>query len=1037
MKYRNSFMSNLLATTIICGAAGIATPAFAQDSEQEAAPTSVAPTADQADTDEDGNTVTVTGTIFRRTTRETISPLTVLSADTLRERGINTTEEAINRLSANNGGSMPNAWNATGNFAQGASGVSLRGLTTNSTLLLFDGNRNAYYPLADDGTRNFVDLNTIPNGVIERIEVLRDGASSTYGADAIAGVVNVITRRQITGFHANLSAGTSEHGDSGEIRADFQAGIGDLEDQGFNFYVAGEYQQNDQLMARDRGRLYNTSDLSWLCGVSNGLNPALIGNPAVQRYPAGSTVCRTNSIANGIQFDGTYGGVGTTTVPVVRATGASTAFGTRDEFMTGQASIAGSRYELLNQAAGCQGLTSIQLTPAQLQTNAVTGNAGGTAAANGIVCQQDPRYEWGVISPEIQRFGVTARATARITDDIEAYAMFNYYQSKVFYTGAPNAYRVNSPAGGIGFSTANLALPVYVCPQVVGCTAVNGVLNPNNPYAALGQTARLIGRYDRPTENETLSRSYRAAAGVSGSFADVWQFNVDVSASRVDLQRTSRNYIYAQHLIDVIGNGSFNFVNMAANSEEIREYLTPENVNDSKSELFNAQANVSRPVAQLPGGPLMIGVGASARYEAVDNPSGNPVDDGNPYERYFVLNGTGFSGSRWVYSGYGEISAPILPELELSLSGRYDSYSSGQHAFSPRAGIKVTPIPQVAFRGSWSRGFRIPSFAEANGLPTTGYITLTPDADFAAAHGGNAYGTAAYSLGLTSIGTPGLRPERSRNITFGVVVQPLPWLSATVDYFDIKKTNVISGANYEPALEEYYANNGVCTTPGLTCIAGAPDPAFPNALPLLQFIQYGFENSAEQRSRGIDFSLEARIPLINGVRLITSVDATRLIELSQTFADGSHQRYDDTLGPYQITSASGSPRWRGTWQNTLDFGNARITATTYYTSGYGMEAEDAGGERHGVCEDNVGAPIASYRDSTTPVVCRTKAYISTDLSASIDVGEQFTFYVNILNVFGDNAPYDPTTYGGYNYNPAWAQSGVLGRYFRAGVRARF
>ncbi|WP_163609208.1 Plug domain-containing protein, partial [Klebsiella pneumoniae] len=82
----------------------------------------------------------------------------------------------LQRLAANNGPTLTNSFSANGAFAGGASGISLRGLTTNSTLVLFDGLRAAYYPLADDATRNFVDLNTIPDDIVDRVEVLKDGA---------------------------------------------------------------------------------------------------------------------------------------------------------------------------------------------------------------------------------------------------------------------------------------------------------------------------------------------------------------------------------------------------------------------------------------------------------------------------------------------------------------------------------------------------------------------------------------------------------------------------------------------------------------------------------------------------------------------------------------------------------------------------------------------------------------------------------------------------------------------------------------------
>ena len=156
---------------------------------------------------------------------------------------------------------------------------------------MFDGLRSAVYPLADDGFRNFVDINTIPESIVDRVEVLQDGASANYGADAIAGVVNVIVKRQIEGLHLNGSYGISQRGDAGEKRFDATVGYGSLADQGFNVYVNAEYQNNDGSNMRDPGYPFNTADQSKICGQSI--------------YTSGTT-CGIHNILNGIQANGTY-----------------------------------------------------------------------------------------------------------------------------------------------------------------------------------------------------------------------------------------------------------------------------------------------------------------------------------------------------------------------------------------------------------------------------------------------------------------------------------------------------------------------------------------------------------------------------------------------------------------------------------------------------------------------------------------------------------------------------------------------------------
>ena len=198
----------------------VATPAFAQSASAGAGQAAAAQpgvASAQVDSPDDkaqNNDIVVTGSLFRRTNTETPSPVSVLTADDLQKRGLQTVQAAIQSISSNNGPALTNSFTANGAFAGGASAVSLRGLTTDSTLVLFDGLRAAYYPLADDGVRNFVDLNTIPDEIVERIDILKDGASSTYGADAVAGVVNIITKKQVTGIHLTAESGITERGDA-------------------------------------------------------------------------------------------------------------------------------------------------------------------------------------------------------------------------------------------------------------------------------------------------------------------------------------------------------------------------------------------------------------------------------------------------------------------------------------------------------------------------------------------------------------------------------------------------------------------------------------------------------------------------------------------------------------------------------------------------------------------------------------------------------------------------------------------------------
>ena len=132
-------------------------------------------------------------------------------------------------------------------FAAGASGISLRGLGAASTLVLMNGRRMAPYGLADDGQKQFSDLNVIPADAVDRIEILKDGASAIYGSDAIAGVVNVILRKDFQGTTIRGTAGTSRYWDGETINVAATHGMGNLDTDKYNLLGSIEYKKIDEI----------------------------------------------------------------------------------------------------------------------------------------------------------------------------------------------------------------------------------------------------------------------------------------------------------------------------------------------------------------------------------------------------------------------------------------------------------------------------------------------------------------------------------------------------------------------------------------------------------------------------------------------------------------------------------------------------------------------------------------------------------------------------------------------------------------------
>lgn len=1024
MKKSNFFKLKMSVAPVVLGVALVSAPASAQNAPADGD----AVATDEGTVASEEGTIVVTGSILRRTNAETASPVSVLSADTLEKRGINTVAEAVQRLSANGAGTITQGWNTGSNFATGANAVSLRGLTVQSTLTIFDGLRMAPYPLADDGHRNFVDLNTIPNSIIQEIQVLRDGASSTYGADAVAGVINVITKKQIKGLHLNGSAGISEHGDAAEQRIDATWGYGDLNDQGFNFYVNAEYQRQDALRAADRGYPFNTSNLHNVCNADG-----LCLNDG-----------RLNSVYTNNLGRVTFNGLFATQVPVIRSVdGAGTV-----------APGADGIYHLMNAAAGCRDLTAVTV-PVTNPTSIYTGS---------VMCMRDNRAAYGQLQPEQERLGFSGRFTARVGDRAEFYAAANYYQVKTETTGTPSALSGNlPPPNPAGFlQPTNLYLPAYICSTGVGnrlmlntgCDASNGVLNPQNPYAASGNRAQIAATYDRARIIQSKSRALRGAIGINGSFGDDWGYQVEATASQVQLDIDQHNYVIPQRLWNLIAQGRYNFMDPSANSQETRDYIAPLNSTRSTSDLWQASATLTKELFELPGGPLGVAAGVSYRHESINNPSANPENLTSPYDRYFVANAVGAVGSRNVKSAFYEVSAPIIDMVELSASGRYDDYSSGQSNFSPKFGVKFKPIDQLLLRGTWSKGFRIPSFNEAYGLPTTGYVQFTVqcgtdaapgrDAAFCRAHSpdgtianANTYARNATSVGLTSVGNAALDPEKSTSWTLGAVFEPIRNVSFTIDYWNIKVKGIIGGADYSPVYAAYYANNGTVNVPGIDGVTpGTPDIAFPNALPHIGFIQYSFQNNDSQKVSGIDLGANVQFPLTDSVTFTSGFEASYLIKFAKTI-NGVEQRYDGTLSPCDVTSCSGSPKWRGSWQNTIEVNDFTASLTAYYTSGYDLASIDYDGVK-GDCEASIGASVVAYPNTTVPVLCKAKPTWNVDFATSYKINDKFTIYANVLNVFGIKAPFEPSAaYNIFQFNPAWAGPNIMGRYFRLGAKVDF
>ena len=878
---------------------------------------------DQSQNTKQLQTITVTGSALPRVDTETPSPVTVITAQQIARSGYTTISDVVRSISADNSGSIPNAF--TNGFAAGSSGVALRGLTVNSTLVLIDGQRAASYALSDDGQRSFVDLNTIPLAAVERIEVLKDGASSLYGADAIAGVVNIILRPSYQGVEGTADVGNSQHGGGFTKKATFMAGAGDLDKDRYNAYFSVQYEKDNPIWTRDRGFPYNTDDLSSI----GGPNPEVPGNNT------GSTV---GSITN-------------------PATG------------------------LLQPLSNC--------TP---NTHLVTTSGGS-------YCGQSLVNQYTQFQPEMEQGGIYGRFTVKINDTTKAYLSASYMQAKTWTVLQPTQIQNSTPN-----NTNNITLPVG---------------NPSNPFDAPAPINYAFGDIPRGTNYD--NHNVRLVGGVQGVMGE-WNYNTTATLNHTWLNTDQFGYVSYNALINAINNGTYNFANPSSNSSAIRATLAPGYAKTSTSDLDSLDFNASRSLFDLPGGPAGLALGAQVRHEAQDDPTLNPN-----FEFQGLGNAT-TKGSRDVAGVYGEFDMPLLESLEADVSGRFDHYSDVGNNFSPKIGLKWKPLDWVAIRGTYSKGFRAPSFAENGSSSAQGFVTITPPDSFQALHGGNAYSSTPYSISEYTLANHNIKPEKASNFTFGVVLQPTSWLNASVDYYNIRKNNVITGPDYGSALAAYWANGG--TVPGVTITPDLADPQHPGALARPAVLTGEYINANSLKTTGVDVDIQGHWDF-GSVKYITELQGTQIFQWKMILPGGIVQSYVGTQGPYNLSSGAGTPRTKGSWSNTVMYGPLTVTGTLYYTSGYQEIAEDVG-VGPGSCLFYNAAGTAFM-----PSNCRVGSFYDFDLTGSYNINDHLAITASLFNVFDRKAPFDPANYAANNYNPTYTQSGVVGRFWNVGVKVKF
>ncbi len=231
--------------------------------------------------------VTITGSNLKRVDAESASPVQVVSRMEIEQSGASTVAEVLSNLTSNDHGAISDL-GGTNSWASGATGVSLRNLGVNSTLVLLNGRRLSAYGFADGLQANFVNIDSIPSDVIERVEILKDGASAIYGSDAVAGVINIITRKDFRGVGVKAVAQQSLERSflARDRKASVTGGMGSLDMDGYNAFAHLELYKRGSYTDRDVRPLL----ADWFIRMNpdrNALSTGSVPGNYVGRYPAG------------------------------------------------------------------------------------------------------------------------------------------------------------------------------------------------------------------------------------------------------------------------------------------------------------------------------------------------------------------------------------------------------------------------------------------------------------------------------------------------------------------------------------------------------------------------------------------------------------------------------------------------------------------------------------------------------------------------------------------------------------------------------
>lgn len=699
--------------------------------------------------------VDVTGTSIRRVEAEGALPVTVVTKEEIARIGAVNTEQLLQTVSAISTMNATQLATGAGLSTYGQASISMRGLGSFRTLVLVNGRRLAPFA-GDDGAS--VNVNSIPIAAIERVEVLRDGASAVYGSDAIAGVVNFILTKDYTGFEAGATYGQSTRSGGGEnTEVHAVAGWGNLDKDRFNVTISASYQKEEALFAKDRNFARTGNIFPWLVSGATGQGNIEGGYTPGTRQP-GEPFSET-----GVPLPG---------------------FGSSPATGYGNPLAAQGRCEEINMF----------LNPDPTRPSG--GKPGGYP-----FCAFDSSAFLNLL-PEREAYNFSGNFTFNLTKDIQFFADGLYSQQTVTNEIQPSPARRSFFQTDALFGTRGIDPALLIFPSNPNYQIAANYLNSIGQGQIVGQplaiTARVFDFGQRTTEDE--AEQWRAVAGFRGNWMKQdWEVAYTHNENKVEGKTTAGYFSQTEYARIVQNSNVWNPWSLTQDPSFTSQlpaanYVGPTLNSKAKSDAFDAK--MSGEVFQLPAGPMSYAAGYQWRKENINAQPSAALGTGD-------IAGLGGSlppldKDRTVNAVFGEILVPIIKDLEGNAAIRYDDYNDVGSTTNYFLNLRWQPIRQVLLRTAYGTGFRAPTL-----LDLYQPVTLGSSAQFS----DPVTGQENLQVNEFTGGNPRLKPETSEQWSVGVIWQPVRQFSIGVDWWRVKLDDIIATPSTQEVVSGFRAGD--------------------------------------------------------------------------------------------------------------------------------------------------------------------------------------------------------------------------------------